>query len=132
MGGTAKAVKGAAASLHTTNLAVGGASSEWMLHRLASFIHAEDEVDLVILEYDINDAALVADNPEDHEYFMTWTELLLRRLLLLPNRVAVLYFHTAVSHRSGGELMPLCSEYSMVGLGVVGVLNPLHIYYNVY
>ena len=106
-----KASRGLGANARFTNLAVGGTSSQWALHRLSSFISSSDPVDLVILEYDINDCAIIGDNDHAREKFMEWYELLLRRLLLLPNNVAVLYFNAAISHSSGKELQAHCWEY---------------------
>ena len=110
-GDNPKAVKGLGANIRFTNLAVGGTSSRWALHRLPSLILAQEEVDLVIIEYDINDCAMVEESDHAHERFLEWYELLLRRLLLLPNNVAVLYFNAAVSHSTGDELLARCFEY---------------------
>ena len=99
------------ALLHVTNAAVAGTSSQWLLERLSHYFPRSAQVDLVLLDYDINDMAAWADSDEERAAMQAVVELVVRRVLLARQSPAVVWVNVATSHRSGGSVVPQCIEY---------------------
>ena len=98
------------------NLAVGGTSSEYLLHRLAQFlVFLGRAPDMVVLDYDVNDSFLNlwGDTDDERGQLLGTFEVIVRRLLLLPAPgPAVVYLSSATSHKShGGSIRAHCSEF---------------------
>ena len=85
---------------------------------------------MIILDYDINDGSLWEDSDNSRENLISHIEILIKRILLLKQKTAILYFNVATSIRSNYEISPYCSEYkTMWQLGDVKL--PIMKYYDI-
>lgn len=81
---------------------MGGNTTNWALNRLDALILVEESVikiDLVIVDYDINDCATLQDDDHARHMFTANTELLVRRLLMHQSEPAVLLTNVAINHK---------------------------------
>ena len=86
------------------NLAVGGTSSGWLLRRFLNMIVTTGHVDVVILDYDVNDCVQFDLGEEDGRHEMDANiELLYKRILLLDDQPALINLAVATSHHSYGN-----------------------------
>jgi len=97
----------------THNLALGG-TSRFLLDNLNLYLHDNTvPVDLIVLDYDVNDCTTLGTKKSLQRYFLVDIELLVRQLMLLSSEPALLYFNVAISRSVGvgGSLSPLCLDY---------------------
>ena len=101
-------------TIRVTNQAHAATSSQWLLPRLSQYFLLSEPVDLVVLDYDVNDMAEWRDSDAARLDMQAHMEILARRLLLQPAGPAVIYLNVATSHRGNKEVLgiqPWCSEY---------------------
>lgn len=80
-------------------------TSVWALHRLKTLIPGS--VDLVIVDYDVNDCADLEKHESSQQHLMSVTELLVRLLLNHKSAPAVVFLNVAVNHHEV-PLTPTC------------------------
>lgn len=116
------------------NLAIGGTTSKYLLDRISIHFHDKKEiVDLIILDYDVNDCIIYdVTSRKQRITYLSQIELLLRRLLLLKNQPAILYYNVAISTDVAANhgLKYDCNDYKKC-YQIGEVKKPLMDYYNI-
>lgn len=93
------------------NRGVGGTDTLWAFHHLPTLLEHEsgELIDLVILDYDVNDCAhMVNDNVRQQVDLTTQLESLVRQVLEKSVNSAIVYLNIAVA---GGAMLPDCNYY---------------------
>ena len=121
----------AAAQLKVHNHGVGGTSTLWLLDNLGLLFSHGTPVDVVVLDYDINDMVLWTSGRESSVDLLATLELVIYRLLLLEARPAVVYLNVATTHSRVRDLQPQCSEYVM-GWQLIRLKEVITRYFDVY
>ena len=101
-------------SIKIINNAEPATTSSWALHRLRSLIPSSS--DLVVVDYDVNDCAMLQDSPSSRAEMQGITELMVRRILSYTPGGALLFLNVAVNHRKRplrGECYMLQTCYAM-------------------
>jgi hypothetical protein len=86
----------------------------WALNRLDTLLQVDGgrtKIDLVIIDYDVNDCAYLQDNQNSRHYLMASTELIVRRLLSHEVEPAVLFVNVAINHK-GSHVEPQCHMHN--------------------
>jgi hypothetical protein len=73
-------------------------TSSWALHHFDHLFPSYEDSDLVIVDYDVNDCALISDSNSSYAEVQGITELLVRKVLTLPSP-AIIFLNVAVNHR---------------------------------
>ena len=81
------------------------------MRRLYSLLPRNDTFDMIIIDYDINDCAVLVDTKESRIQLQSCTEALIRRSLLHKSNPAVIFLNIASSHYRGNILGYTCGTY---------------------
>jgi hypothetical protein len=67
---------------------------------LSSILHNTTSVDLVIIDYDVNDCVQYSDVDKNKtEELNSITEVIIRRILEMESKPAIIYLNVAINHR---------------------------------
>lgn len=95
------------------NRAISATSSHWALNRLPFLIRPDEEADLIIVDYDINDCALIFDSDDSRGSYLSTIEVLIKRLLAYKSKPGVIFLNVAINHhghflRGTCDMFPTC------------------------
>ena len=103
--------------VNVKNNAVGGTDLVWALYALDSLV--DDNTDLLIIDYDVNDCIHIQGNTRTVDFVMSVTELAVRRLMQRKNPPAIIFLNVAHQHRTVEKFTkPDCKTfYSCYSIG---------------
>jgi len=92
------------------NHARGGTTIQWALQRLPALLSIDQSIDLIIIDYEVNNCAVLANSDKSRASYIASFEVLIRKILTFHPHTAIVSLNIATTH--SGSMTSNCHIFS--------------------